>query len=96
MFVFKVNNQLKGANTCLLRKYVFIVNFPIFTTCSLLYVASIAADNHVKLIIAGCANCTHCHRTPNALILRAFATHKTGILHIATTVLIKKNKCAPK
>ena len=53
MFVFKVNNQLKGTYTCLLRKYVFIVNFPIFTTCSLiLYVATIAADNHVKLIIA--------------------------------------------
>ena len=32
MFVFKVNNQLKDTNTCLLRKYVFIVNFPIFTT----------------------------------------------------------------
>ena len=29
MFAFKVNNQLKGANTRLLRKYVFIVNFPI-------------------------------------------------------------------
>ena len=26
--------------------------FPIFTTCSLLYIATIAADNHVKLIIA--------------------------------------------
>ena len=52
MFIFKVNNQLKGTNTCLLRMYVFIVNFPIFTTYSLLYVATIAADNHVKLIIA--------------------------------------------
>ena len=52
MFVFKVNNQPKGTNTCLLRKYVFIVNFPIFTTCSLLYVATIAADKHVKLLIA--------------------------------------------
>ena len=52
MFEFKVNNQLKGTKRCLLRKYVFIVNFPIFTTCSLLYIATIAADNHVKLIIA--------------------------------------------
>ena len=52
MLVFKVNNQLKGTNTCDFRKYVCIVNFPIFTTCSLLYVAIIAAENHVKLLIA--------------------------------------------
>ena len=52
MLVFKVNNQLKGTNTCDFRKYVCIVNFPIFTTCSLLYVATIAADKHVKLLIA--------------------------------------------
>ena len=51
MFVFKANNQLKGTNTCLVRKYVFIVNSPIFT-CSQLHLATIAADNHVKLLIA--------------------------------------------
>ena len=52
MFVFKVYNQLKGTNTCLLRKYIFIINFPKFTTCSLSHVTTITANNHVEFLIA--------------------------------------------
>ena len=49
----RLNNQLKGNKyTSFTKVRVHGVHFAIFTTCSPLYIATIAADIHVELIIA--------------------------------------------